>query len=99
MNININIGRVDLFLGDLREALEGVRRYGGSLASDLNIIQTRETFVRRTINTLESGADDLVVADQNRLGANMLALQTRQVLQSTALSLAADTSRSVLLLF
>ena len=51
------------------------------------------------INTLETGADNLVLADTNEEGANMLALQTRQQLSTTALSLAAQADQAVLRLF
>ena len=51
------------------------------------------------INTLQTGADNLVLADTNEEGANMLALQTRQQLSTTALSLAAQADQGVLRLF
>jgi flagellin-like hook-associated protein FlgL len=40
-----------------------------------------------------------VLADSNQEGANMLALQTRQSLSTTALSLANQASQAVLRLF
>ena len=51
------------------------------------------------VNTLEVGADNLILADTNEEGANLLALQTRQSLSSTALSLAAQSDQNVLQLF
>jgi flagellin-like hook-associated protein FlgL len=51
------------------------------------------------IDTLKSAADNLVVADTNEEGANLLALQARQSLSTTALSLAAQSDQSVLRLF
>jgi flagellin-like hook-associated protein FlgL len=51
------------------------------------------------ISTLQTGADDLTLADSNQEGADLLALQTREQLSSTALSLAAQSSQSVLRLF
>lgn len=78
------------------DARESVRSYGESLASDLNIIQTRERFTQELINTLAEGADRLTLADQNKEGAKMLALQVRQQLQTTGLSLAAQSQFSVL---
>ena len=50
-------------------------------------MQTRQDFTKNLINTLQTGADNLVLADTNEEGANMLALQTRQQLSTTALSL------------
>ena len=46
-----------------------------------------------------SVADNLVLADTNEEGANMLALQTRQQLSTTALSLASQADQAVLSLF
>ena len=83
----------------VREALAAVRSFGTTLANDLSIIQVRRDFTEETINTLQSGADDLTVADQNEEGANLLALQTRQSLGVTSLSLASQSQQSVLRLF
>ncbi len=82
-----------------RGALEEVRSFGSSLANNLAIIQTRQDFTKATINTLAAGADDLTVADQNEEGANLLALQTRQTLGVTSLSLASQSQQAVLRLF
>lgn len=82
-----------------RNALSDVRTFGSSLANNLSIIQTRQTFTESTINTLKAGADDLTVADQNEEGANLLALQTRQTLGVTSLSLASQSQQAVLRLF
>lgn len=82
-----------------REALGSVRSFGSTLANNLSIIQTRQNFTEQTINTLEAGADDLTVADQNEEGANLLALQTRQTLGVTSLSLASQSQQAVLRLF
>ncbi len=90
---------VDGALADVRAALESVRNFGSTLANDLNIIQTRETFTTNLINTLTEGSDKLVNADQNEEGAKLLALQTRQQLGVTSLSLASQSQQSILRLF
>ncbi len=82
-----------------RDALSAVRSFGSSLANNLSIIQTRRDFTEGTITTLQAGADDLTVADSNEEGANLLALQTRQALGTTSLSLASQSQQSVLRLF
>ena len=56
-------------------------------------------FTASLINTLETGASELTVADTNEEGAKMLALQTRQQLGTTALSLANQAEQGVLRLF
>jgi len=83
----------------VRTSLTAVRSFGSSLANDLAVIESRRNFTESTINTLTSGADDLTVADANEEGANLLALQTRQALGTTALSLASQSAQSVLRLF
>ncbi|MFK7840553.1 MAG: flagellin [Bdellovibrionales bacterium] len=91
--------QIELTATQSREALNNVRAFGSSLANDLAIITTRRDFTEQTINTLRAGADDLTVADQNEEGANLLALQTRQTLGVTSLSLASQSQQSVLRLF
>lgn len=86
-------------LSQARQALESVRDFGSTLANDLSIIQTRETFTKELINTLTEGSDKLVNADQNEEGAKLLALQTRQALGVTSLSLASQSQQSILRLF
>lgn len=90
---------VDETLSQTLSALESLRTFGSTLANDLAVIQTRETFTRGTISTLTEGADKLTIADQNEEGAKLLSLQTRQQLAVTALSLAAQSQQSILRLF
>ncbi len=94
-----NAASVSDAINQVRDAVGDVRNFGQSIANDLSIVQFRRDFTEQTINTLQSGADDLVVADQNEEGANLLALQTRQALGTTSLSLAAQSQQSVLRLF
>lgn len=83
----------------IQKAREELREYGSTLANDLSIIQIRQDFTRQTINTNESGADDLIVADQNEEGANLLASQVRLDLATTSLSLASQSQSAVLTIF
>ncbi len=94
-----NSANVTRAISETRNALTSVRNFGQSISNDLSIIQTRQTFTQETVNTLQAGADDLTVADQNEEGANLLALQTRQQLGVTSLSLASQSQQSVLRLF
>ncbi len=89
----------DASAAEISDAQDTVRNFGGSLATDLQLIQTRETFTRETIETLQGGSDDLTLADLNEEGANLLALQTRQQLGVTSLSLASQAQQGVLRLF
>ena len=57
-----------------------LRTQASNFGSNLSTVQTRQDFTKTMINTLQTGADSLVLADTNEEGANMLALQTRQQL-------------------
>jgi len=84
---------------EIKAAMGKVRDVVESLGNNLSIIQTRENFTDKLIDVLETGADDLVLADMNEESANYLALQTRNNLAVNALSLAAQSNNSVLKLF
>jgi flagellin len=90
---------INTALGNLTSALNSLRSQAASFGSSLSVVQIRQDFTKATINTLQTGADNLTLADTNEEGANLLALQTRQQLSTTALSLAAQASNSVLKLF
>jgi flagellin-like hook-associated protein FlgL len=90
---------INTALGNLTSALNSLRSQAASFGSSLSVVQIRQDFTKATINTLQTGSDNLTLADTNEEGANLLALQTRQQLSTTALSLAAQASNSVLKLF
>jgi flagellin-like hook-associated protein FlgL len=84
---------------DLTNALITLRGQAQAFGSNLSTVQIRQEFTKAMINTLQTGADNLTLADSNEEGANLLALQTRQQLSTTALSLASQASQAVLRLF
>ena len=94
-----NSTTVGTSITQLNTALSTIRNYGSTLATNLSVIQTRQTFTNSLITTLNEGAGNLVNADQNEEGATLLALQTRQSLGVTALSLASQSNQSILRLF
>jgi len=83
----------------LASASTQLRTQAKNLANNLNIITTRQDFTDNMISTLQTGADNLTLADMNAEGANMLMLQTRQSLGTTALSLSSQAAQSILRLF
>lgn len=83
----------------INNALGTLRKEGGTLAANLSILTTRQQFIIDMVNTLAEGSTKLTVADTNEEGANMLLLQTRQQLGTTALSLSAQANAAVLRLF
>jgi len=86
-------------LANMDNALTTLRTKSSTLASNLSTITTRQSFTDSMINTLQTGADNLTLADMNQEGANMLMLQTRQSLGTTALSMSSQAAQSVLKLF
>ncbi len=83
----------------LDAALTTLRQNATNLSGNLSIITVRLDFSTNMINTLTEGSNKLTLADTNEEGANMLMLQTRQSLSTTALSLSAQAAQSVLRLF
>jgi flagellin len=83
----------------LTASLTTLQNQAASFGTNLSVIQIRQSFTSATINTLQTGASNLTLADTNQEGAHLLALQTRQSLAETALSLAAQSQNSVLRLF
>jgi flagellin-like hook-associated protein FlgL len=83
----------------LNNALGTLRTQSAKLAANLTILSTRQQFITDIVNTLTDGATSLTNADMNEEGANMLALQTRQQLGVTALSLSSQANSAILRLF
>jgi len=85
--------------GAISAAIGTVRAQTETFGTNSSTIQTRQDFEKNMINTLQTGADNLVLADQNQESANLLTLQTRQQLEVSALSIANQANQSVLKLF
>jgi len=90
---------IKAFVEGLNSATNVLRQQASTFGANLGVVQIRQDFTKSLINTLQSGASSLVVADTNEEGAKMLALQTRQQLGTTALSLANQAEQGVLRLF
>ncbi|MBZ0215651.1 MAG: hypothetical protein K8F25_03780, partial [Fimbriimonadaceae bacterium] len=87
---------INTTLGSLDTAISTLRTQASTFGSNLSVVEVRQDFTKNLINTLETGAANLTLADTNLEGANLLALQTRQQLSSTALSLASQADQNVL---
>jgi flagellin-like hook-associated protein FlgL len=90
---------LDARLDHLNDSLTTLQTQSSSFGAALTTVQNRQDFTKAMINTLQQGADGLTLADSNEEGANLLALNTRQQLSQTALSLASQASQAVLRLF
>ncbi|HUC48127.1 MAG TPA: flagellin [Xanthobacteraceae bacterium] len=83
----------------INAALATVQTQTETFGTNASTITTRSTFETALINTLQTGATNLVVADQNEESANLLTEQTQQQLEISALSIANQANQSVLKLF
>jgi flagellin len=90
---------IDDKLDVLKGSLDSLRSQASTFGSNLSVVENRQDFTKNMINTLETGAANLTLADTNEEAANLLALQTRQQLSSTALSMASQADQAVLRLF
>ncbi len=90
---------VDEAISAVTAGVTKLRSVSSELGNTYSIIQTRQEFTEALIDVLETGADNLVLADMNEESANYLALQTRQQLAINSLSLASQSAQSVLQLF
>jgi flagellin-like hook-associated protein FlgL len=86
-------------ISEIDAAISLLRTESQKLSSSLSTIQIRADFTNEMVNTLNTGGDNLTLADMNEEGANMLMLQTRQNLGTTSLSLASQAAQAVLRLF
>ena len=94
-----NIADVSVSIFDLRRTTATLRSLSGELGNNYSVVQNRQDFTENLVNILTEGADKLTLADMNEESAIMLALQTRQQLAINSLSLASQSSQSVLRLF
>ncbi|MEO7222554.1 MAG: flagellin, partial [Devosia sp.] len=90
---------INATLDDLKAGIETLRSQSAKFGANLSVVETRQEFTKNMINVLQTGAANLTLADTNEEAANVLALQTRQQLSSTALSLASQADQNVLRLF
>lgn len=90
---------VNRSLDELDKAVAAIRTYSTQFGNYYSIVSEREDFTTNLINVLTEGADKLTLADMNEESANMLALETRQLLAVNSLSLASQATQSILRLF
>jgi flagellin len=84
---------------DINTAISDVQSQTETFGTNSSTISTRQTFTTAMINTLQTGASNLVAADQNQESADLLTEQTQQQLEISALSIANQANQSVLKLF
>jgi flagellin len=83
-------------IDQVKDALNTLRVKASDFGSKLTTVEARQDFTMMMVDTLEQGASDLTLADVNKEGANMLALQTRQSLATTTMGMASQADQAVL---
>ncbi len=86
-------------LEEITKAVSSIRSFQEEFGNHYSVIKTRINFTEAMTDVLETGADNLTLADMNEASAEYLTLQTRQQLAINSLSLASQSARSVLSLF
>jgi flagellin len=92
-------GTINSTITLINTALTNVQAQTETFGTNASTIQVRQDFTKNLINTLQTGSDNLVLADQNQESANLLTLQTRQQLSISALSISNQAQQAVLKLF
>lgn len=90
---------IDSFLTALDAASATLDVQASMHQSNFDVIAIREEFTNNMIDILTTGADDLVLADTDAESAMLLALQARQELVATTLSIVGDSENMALRLF
>ncbi len=90
---------ISLAVAELDAAKETLRTQASTFGGNMSVVEVRSDFTDQLIVNLETGAAELTIADLNEESANLLALQTRQSLATTALSIASQAEQNVLQLF
>jgi flagellin-like hook-associated protein FlgL len=90
---------INTSLAKVNAAIASVQASASSLDASSAILQTRIDFNSAMQSTLDAGASDLTASDSNADSALILALQARQQLATSALSIAHGAYASALQLF
>jgi len=90
---------VDTAVSNISGALGSLKAIATTIGSMSTIMQTRIDFNKSMINTLGAGAETLTINDVNEDSAKLLALQTRQQMAATSLTLSSNNDSAVLRLF
>jgi flagellin-like hook-associated protein FlgL len=83
-------------LTNITSALTALQSQSAVLGSKANVMQARQDFTKTLVDQLKSGADALVMVDTNEESAQLLALQTRQQIATSILSITQGSAQSAL---
>ncbi|MBI3418878.1 MAG: flagellin [Proteobacteria bacterium] len=90
---------INVAVSQLQTALTKLRTTSSGFGNNVSVINTRQDFTSKLINTLQTASDSLVLADINEEGANLQALQARNQLGITSLGISGQLAQAILRLF
>jgi flagellin len=90
---------VNAALAQGNAALQSLSTMSSSFATAATVLSVRQDFSKSMVSFLNGASDQLTASDTNEDAASLLALQTRQAIASTALTLTANADTNVLRLF
>ncbi|HVI30330.1 hypothetical protein [Hansschlegelia sp.] len=83
-------------LDQIEKSFKTIEAQSAKFGSQLQIVQTRETFTKDMVGTLQDGANMLTAADTNEEAANLATLQTKQSLIVSSLSISTQQDSAIL---
>lgn len=95
----VGVANLNSIEASLNTAIATLQTKASELSANLSALTARQTFITEMVNTLVVGSTKLTEADSNEEGANLLSLQTKQSLGTTALSISSQAEQSILRLF
>lgn len=88
--------KIEDVVSKLNDALGSLDSLSSRLGSQLSVVETRQSFTKDMVGTLEDGSLGLTGADTNEEAANLATLQTRQSLIVSSLSISTSQEQNVL---
>ncbi|MDX1922999.1 MAG: flagellin [Alphaproteobacteria bacterium] len=98
-NAFANDSDINAAFSNLTTASTKLRTTAANISDNATIISTRSDFISNSINTLKEASDNLTLDDINEQAANLLALQVKNSLGISALSISNQAQQNVLKLF
>jgi len=80
----------------LTTALNTLQTDAATYGGNVTLIQTRQNFTTNLINSLQTASNNLVLADTNLEGANLIALQAQDQLGISALGISGQLAQAIL---
>jgi len=98
-NPNTGEANIDADIALLDAAKVQIQNYINSFTFDTNVLNIHENFLTNLAETFQEGSDKFLLADLNEEASKLLALQTREQLILSSLSVTRESENIILSLF